>query len=77
MRGRRGVDHLQQLEPGTTVAEEPDAAAQEQRRDVDPQLVDEARVQVLLYDVRAAGELDVSFAGRFTRLFESGLRCRR
>ena len=49
------------------LAEEPRAAAEEQRRDVDVHRVDEARPQVLLRDIRASADPDVEVARRRLR----------
>src|SRR4029453_10896615 len=53
--------------------EEAAPAAEEHRRHVDVELVEEAGLQVLLHDRRAAAEQDVPVSGGCTRLLERAL----
>src|SRR3954453_19143761 len=71
------VDHADLLQRGNVgadvVLEQPRAAAEQHRRDVDPQLVQQAGFEVLLANAGAATDRDVLAAGRGARLLECGL----
>jgi hypothetical protein len=68
--GRRG-DHLRRLErdPGDAV-QQPFAGAEDDRDEVQEQLVEQPRGEVLAHGGRAAGDLDVLFAGRRPSLLQ-------
>src|SRR4051812_26948429 len=70
---RRGPDDAGRLEVAGDVLEEPRAAAEQDRRDVDLHLLDDAGAQVLLRDVGPAADRDVLVAGRLARLRERRL----
>ena len=55
------------------VLEEPRAGAEQDRRDVDLELVEQPGAEVLLRDLGAARDLDVLVAGGLAREVERGL----
>ena len=59
--------------PFSRAVEQANAAAEEERGDVDLQLVDEAGAEVLLHDVRSAGNGDVPVAGGRASLLQRRL----
>jgi hypothetical protein len=70
-----GRDHPCRFElhrVGPEPVEEADAVAQKRGDQVDLQLVEQSRLQVLLNDARAAGERDVLVAGGCPSLLERG-----
>ena len=75
MRDPRRLDHaeLLELQIRTHSVEEARAAAQEDRRDVQLQLVDQPGCQVLVDDVGAAADEDVLVAGGLPRPLQGGL----
>ena len=65
MHDARGLDHALLLETEIAdVLEQPLTVAEHERHDVQLQLVDQPRRQVLLHGVRAAGDQDVAITGR-------------
>lgn len=67
----RGGDHLRRLErdPGYAV-QQPLAGAEDDRDEMQDQLVEQPRGKVLPHGCRAAGDLDVLFAGRRPSLLQ-------
>jgi hypothetical protein len=71
VRDAGGLDHPGRLQldlPAARVLEQADAAAEEQGRDVDLDLVEQARPQALLRDARASGNADILAPGGRPRL---------
>src|SRR4051812_5666543 len=58
---------------GQSALEKPGAVAEKHRRQVNTHLVEQSRRQILLRDVRAAADRDVTLAGGEPRLLERGL----
>src|SRR3954471_5193451 len=71
-RARGRLDDARRLQVAGHVLEQALSAAEQQRRDVDLQLVDEPLAEVLLGDVCAAGDGDVLVARRFAGLRQRG-----
>ena len=68
------LGHRDLLEVGGDVSiEEPNAGAEEDRHEIEPDLVDEARGESLAGDGRPAGDSDVAAGRRLLRLRDRGL----